>query len=231
MSLFTTSNVSCPVCGTVVQMMAAGSINADRRPDLRQAILDDSFQIVTCGSCALSFRLEPEFNYLDVGRGQWLAALPARRIADLAEAEAETRQVFDASYGPAARPAAQEVGKLLQLRLTFGWPGTREKLLLRDLGLDDVIIEMVKLDLMRRLPSAPLVEFMELRVQGMADGVIQFAFVNAETEEVDQSFGANRQLYDDIAAQSDAWATIRARLTAGPFVDMQRLYQTTPVAA
>jgi hypothetical protein len=228
MSLFTTSNVTCPACGSVVQMKAAGSINADRRPDLRDAILNDSFQIVACGNCGLSFRLEPEFNYLDVGRGQWLAALPARRIADLAAAEAETQQVFDASYGPAARPAAQEVGRLLQLRLTFGWPGTKEKLLLRALDLDDVIVEMTKLDLMRRLPSAPLVEFVELRVMGLADGVIQFAFVNAETEEVQQTFGANRQLYDDIAAQPGPWAAMRARLTAGPFVDMQRLYQTVP---
>jgi hypothetical protein len=224
MSLFTNSNVTCPNCQAVVNMKAVGSLNADRRPDLRQEIIDDTFQITTCPTCEESFRLSPAFNMLDVGNGQWLAGMPASQVFDWPGAEDEASAVFAASYGPTVPLAAREVAEGLQVRLCFGWPAIREKIILKEAGLDDVIIEMMKMDIMRRLKDAPFVAGIDLRVVALEGPVLQMVWIDAETEEVESRFSAQRALYDAIAAKPEPWAALRSQLTDGPFVDMQKLF-------
>lgn len=224
MSLFTNSNVTCPNCGAVVNMPAVGSVNADRRPDLRAAILDDTFQMTSCPTCQESFRLAPAFNYLDVGHGQWLAGMPAGGVADWPGAEDEARAVFAAAYGPTVPAAARAVAEGMQVRLCFGWPAIREKIWLKEAGLDDVVIEMMKLDIMRRLKDAPFVAGVEMRVVAEEGPVLRVVWVEADTEAVVQSFGVQRAMYDAILAKPGPWAPVQAQLTDGPFVDMQKLF-------
>lgn len=226
MSLFLPKNLVCPACKSLITMEAVGSINADRRPDYRDAILADDFQDVTCGSCAARFRLQPEFNYLDVGRGQWIAALPAMRMPNYPVEEAEAEALFALSYGDKAPLSAQEVGGALNKRVTFGWPAIREKLLIRAHDLDDVIVEMVKLDVLRRLPSAPLKPGVELRLVTVTEESLVMVWLNTDTEQVIEELVVPRDLYNSIAAASEAWSALRSRLTEGAFVDMQRLYMT-----
>lgn len=234
MSLFKPMNLTCPVCGTLASVEVAGSINADRRPDFRDAILANDFQDTVCANCGTGFRNEPDLNYLDMGRGQWIAAMPARGMIDHLEHETEVLDTFATSFGARSTPEARAIGDTLAVRLTFGWPGLREKLLLRDLGLDDVTLECMKTDLIRRLDSVPLSPGVELRLVAMEDDNMSLIWVNALTEDVLEQVQMTRALYDMIAADPDAWAPIRAELTAGPFVDMQRLYmgqgRTEPAA-
>ena len=224
MSLFETTTIQCPACDTTTEFEAAGSVNADRRPDLRDAILDNSFQNVRCPSCGEAMRLEPVVNYLDVELGLWLAAYPPRQIGDYLALEDQVKGLFDESYGVAASDAAQTVGAGLLPRLTFGWPGTREKLLLRQHKLDDVAIELLKLDLLRRLPEAPLRPGVELRVAGVSDDGFDFVWIETASEDVLQRFKASMALLDEIEGNPDGWAPLRASLTKGMFVDMQKLY-------
>lgn len=224
MSLFSQMNVQCPNCNATQNIAGVGSVNADRRPDLRAAILDDTFQIVTCDACGHAFRLEPLFNYLEVNKGLWIAAMPGREMPEFLDVEDQTTATFDVSYGVKAPAAAAEIGRDLRPRLTFGWPAVREKLVIDGLGLDDVIVEMLKLDLMRRLPEVPLAPGTELRLTGGGEDSLNFAWIETVSEDVTQSFTVDRALYDEIAGNAAGWAKIRARLTDGPFVDMQKLY-------
>lgn len=224
MSLFDLTALRCPVCETVTDFQAVGSVNADRRPDLREAILEESFQVVTCPSCAEVMRLEPMMNYLDVELGLWLASYPARRIGDHAALRGEVQALFDQSYGVQASDAAQGVGAGLQPRLVFGWPATREKLLLRQQGLDDGTLEMLKLDLLRRLPEAPLYPGVEMRVVQVHADSLAVVWIDAASEEVLDRFSASRALVEEIEGNAEGWAEMRGRLTDNPFVDMQKLY-------
>jgi hypothetical protein len=224
MSLVRPVNLVCPSCGHLIVMEAVGSVNADRRPDLREDILQDRFQDVHCGACGKSFRLQPEFNYLDVGRGQWIAGMPAARMPAHLQVEDEVTAAFDQFYGAQAPAAAREVGEGLTVRLTFGWPALREKLLLRGARLDDVLVEMMKLDLLRHLPSAPLGPGTELRLVRATDDLLAFVWIETATEKGLQEVVLPRAAYDEMVAGAEAWAGIRAQLTNGPFVDIQKLY-------
>ena len=224
MSLFQTITIECPVCETLADFDAAGSVNADRRPDLREDILENRFQTVACAECGEAMRLEPLFNYLDMEYGLWLAAYPAGRIADYLALEDEVQSLFDQSYGTEATPSAKEVGEGLRPRLTFGWAGTREKLFLRQQGLNDVSVEMMKLDLLRRLPDAPLRPGVELRLVDVLEETFGFVWIETATEEVLQEFEVNQALLREIEGNLEAWEAVRASLTSGIFVDMQKLY-------
>lgn len=224
MSLFRPMNIACPSCGELVTMPAVGSVNADRRPDFRDAILDSSFQNATCGACGDSFRLQPNFNYLDAGNQQWIAGLPANRMPDYLATEDEVTALFDTSYGKSAPKAAQDVGDSLDVRVTFGWPAMREKIFIRQNGLDDIIIEMLKLDFLRRLPKAPLAPGTELRLVGIQDDELRFHWVDSTTETVKSGIAVLRSAYDSIASHPDAFAKLRSRLETGPFIDMQKFY-------
>ena len=67
MSLFVPMTVKCPSCDHPITMEAVGSVNADRRPDYRDDILENTFQDIACEKCGETFRMEPEFIYLDAG--------------------------------------------------------------------------------------------------------------------------------------------------------------------
>lgn len=234
MSLFRLKNVTCAACGKTTVAEAVGSINADRRPDYRDAILDDAFQDMTCSECGAAYRLQPDFNYLDAGRGQWIAALPAVEVLRYPEAEAEVLALFATSFGDRAPEAAQAVGRGLDVRVTFGWPGVREKILLRAHGLDDVVVEMMKLDLIRRMPGAPIAPGIELRIVAVDGEHLEGIWLRTASEAALGRTPIPRQLYDAVAADAEGWAPVRARLTAGPFVDMQTGFleaDRTPEAA
>jgi endogenous inhibitor of DNA gyrase (YacG/DUF329 family) len=223
MSMFRMMPVKCPQCGTGVQFKAVVSVNGDRRPDLRAAIIAGSFQRQPCPECGNEFRLDPEMTYIDVGHKQWIAAYPVAKLGHWKELEQQARALFDQGYGPQAPASARQLGAGMNPRITFGWGGLREKLVAVDHQLDDVTLEQVKLAIVRNSESSPLSNEIELRFVTLADGKLVMAWIRAQTEQVVEQLEVPRQLYDDIAASPEKWQSLREELSAGPFVDMNRL--------
>lgn len=221
MSRFETSQATCPVCGTTVKFDVVMSVNADRRPDLRAAILDESFQREPCPSCGTSFRVAPDLNYLDVGRGRWIAAHPPAVVAKWLEIEAQDRSIFDQAYGASAARPARELGAGLHARITFGWPGLREKLLAADLELDDVELELLKLAITRSVEDAPLRDDTELRLVAARGDELEFAWLILMTEQVIETLTVPWNAYAEIRADQ-AWMEFRARFADALYVDLNR---------
>ncbi|TAL20694.1 MAG: hypothetical protein EPO01_13080 [Aquabacterium sp.] len=222
MSLFTQQEADCPACGKPVSFALVASVNADRRPDLRAAILDGSFQCEACPACGKVFRLEPEFTYLDVARGQWLLLQPVDRLADWPQLEEQAGNSYALAYGERAAPPAREIGKGLKARVTFGWEALREKLVAAEHGLDDVVLEMLKLRLLRSLPDQPLADGNELRLQAVEGDVLQLAWLAVPSGRPVEVLAVPRELYDGIAKDA-AWKPLREQVGGGFFVDLHRV--------
>ena len=225
MSLFYPATLPCPACEETVQFQACGSLNADRRPDLREQILSGQFQRGTCGKCSKAFRLDPEMVYLDVGRNQWIAAYPASRVGDWEQLEADSREAFAKSYGEKSTPDAQEIGRDLRPRLVFGWAALREKILLPENKLDDVNFELLKMALLRGMDDPPLAGDAELRLVTVDpdENELEMAFIVAQGEQLIETLRIPSELYDEIAADQEDWNELRAEVSAGYFVDIRRL--------
>jgi len=226
MSMFTEIKVGCPACGTEMPFKAVRSVNADRRADLRAAILDESFQRTTCGACGTLFRLDPDFAYIHAGRGQWIAARPLARLADWKAQEAEARDAFDRVYGSEAPPGVQAIGRQVVPRITFGWAALREKLVVVAHGLDDVTVELAKAAVLRASGEAPAGSS-ELRLAGVDadDRSLVFAWLRSADETAEGPMKRlPRETYDSVAADADGgWRELRQRVDAGLFVDLGRL--------
>jgi CpXC protein len=223
MSVFQMETVTCPGCGQSMKFHVNYSVNADRRPDFRDAILDGTFQRQACPSCGKSTRLEPEMTYFNVGRGQWLLVRPAGSLADWPALEEQARATFETAYGPGTPPAVREMGRSLKPRVTFGWSALREKLLCAELGLDDVTLELLKMALLRSLNELPLADDVELRLTKAEGDELVLRWIKAASEQPLEELRVPKSLYDDIVAAPGDWKELRAQLTAGPFVDVHRL--------
>ena len=223
MSLFQTQTLKCPACQTVATADMFYSVNADRRPDLRAAIIDGSFQRLLCTQCGASFRIDPEFNYLDLGRGQWISAHAIGKLGAWKSAEATDQESFDKAYGAAASAGAAAIGAGLAVRIVFGWPALREKLVAAENRLDDRELELLKMALLRTRDDAPLSQTVELRFAERSPEGLILEWIDATTDMPVQALMVPQSAYDEIADNLDDWAPLRQELSQGPFVDMQRL--------
>jgi len=226
MSLFESAKAACPKCGTVHQFEVVASVNADRRPDLRAAILDGSFQREQCAKCKAEFVAPPMFTYFEVGGGWWILAQPAGFDEKWRDAAEIAREGFAKAYGANASAAAREIGTGLKVRVVFGWPALREKLLCGDLKLDDVELELLKMAIVRSSQDSPIGDDNELRLVGARGSELSLAWIVAATERSIATLDVPRATYDEIAADHGDWQAIREEIASEPYVDMNRLLLT-----
>ena len=224
MSMFITQSVNCPSCNHGFDIEVVESVNADRRPDLREEIIAGTFQVQSCPECDAEFRVDPLFNYLDMANGVWIAAFPLSDLGNWVEKEDEANRTFAAAYGADAPGPAREIGEMLEVRLVFGWAALREKIYLAAEGMDDVTIELTKLAVMQGAGGAPVQAGVEFRMRNKTETTLHLSWINAQSNEAVETLTAPMALPESIEEAAEDWAPMRARLTDGPFVDIQKLW-------
>ncbi len=223
MSLFDSITASCPVCGKSAEHEIVVSVNAGRRPDLREAILDGTFQEVACPACAALFRLPPRFTYIDLERGQWLLAYPIDEVDQWTAREAAAELVFASTFGSRTLAGLDAIAAGMSRRVVFGWPALQEKLICADLGLDDVFVELLKISIIASAEGAAFADTTELRLRAGDATHLTFAWLDTRTEGDIENLTIPRTAYDEVLAAGDAWSVQRDQLREGMFVDLQRL--------
>lgn len=222
MSIFNTTEMACPNCATLVSFDLVHSVNADRRPDLRQAILERRFQAETCPACQTSFRVEPEFTYLNTQRGQYLAVWPLSKRAAWKELEARSQAAFDKSFGSGAPPEAKAIGNKLAARAVFGWAALNEKLFAAEAGIDDRTLELAKAGVLRHLDTVPVGGGSELRLIAVQGDELKLGWISTEGDELTDVISLPRSALAEIDAEPEAWQELREEIAAGLFVDLER---------
>ena len=231
MSIFVTAHAKCPACETPATLDYPASVNADRRPDLRASILDQSLFTLPCPSCGATLTFEPHITYLDMKRGQWILAESTDEIEHWRDAEAAATGIYDTAFGAGAPDVARALGARLKPRLVFGWPALIEKLRCDELGLDDVALESLKLAMLRATPERSIDPGQELRLSGRDGSNLVFAWIDPTTGAEMARVVAPDAAYVVVKGDAAAWAPL-ARLLAGRmYVDMNRVLRDAAPAA
>jgi hypothetical protein len=222
MSLFDSIGIACPACGRTAEITAVKSINADRTPELRTAVLEDSLQRLTCAGCGAPLRLEPQLLYLSLHDALWIIARPIADLPSWPAASHDARALFERNFAAAAPGSAGEIGRGLTPRLVFGWPALREKLVCRDAGLDDAAVELAKSLLLLSGPLMPAADGTELRLTEAGKDELRFAWIEQRTGLIREFLTMPPSLLHELDADPAFQDTAR-KLRGWPFIDLQKL--------
>ncbi|HEY5323022.1 MAG TPA: CpXC domain-containing protein [Caldimonas sp.] len=222
MSVFRNETVNCPACATPVDFELVLSVNADRRPDLRDEIVAGTFQRRPCPSCGTEFRVDPEFTYMDLGHGQYIGVWPVAKRGQWQACAQKTAQTFDEALGKGASPEAKKLGARLEPRAVFGWPALAEKIIAREAGIDDRTLELAKVMVLRNGSETPVPGRRELRlVEARAEDFV-LAWVRPADGAVETALRIPRTLIAEIDAEPEPWKAMRDSVGEGLVVDFQR---------
>ena len=143
MSTWTETSVQCPACGSPTAMRIATSVHITRVPEIRTAVLDRTLHRATC-RCGQQLAVDAAFTYVDIERGHWIQVEPASRRADWAAVEARTMRALTRGLDLTS-PIISGLAETARRRLVFGLEELREKLIVWDAGIDDGLLECIKL--------------------------------------------------------------------------------------
>jgi hypothetical protein len=231
MSFIVDATATCPTCDATARLDFPASINADRRPDLRAAILNGSIYVQDCASCGERLSFEPQTTYLDVGRRQWILAQSSEDRFGWVEAEQTAIEVHATAFGADAPDVARRLGKSIVSRLVFGWPAMAEKLLCRELGLDDVAVEALKMTAIARNTVPVLDPDLDFRLVGERGEALLFAWLDPTDGDHAAHMQVPKAAYALLKGGGDAWTPLMERVSGSLFVDIGRVLRAPAARA
>jgi hypothetical protein len=226
MSQTATHEVRC-TCGATVSVFCADSINAERHPHMRDAILARTLHVFRCEACLASIVVDKPFIYVDLGRRQLYSVQPPALRAQAREHGEALVEVFERTLGPRAGAAARAAfdGDAFHVRVCYGPEELREKLVAHDAGLRDLPLEALKAELLAGTPALREASVIALYLDRADEGELVFLAERAAGPPalLDDAVVTPRARYDALAAVP--WAELLARfpgIASGPHVSMLR---------
>lgn len=119
-------------------MFVATSVNAERHPHMREAILRRTFHVFECGACHQPVGIDKELLYIDLTRREFYGVFPLAAAADPAPCARKIAEAFETALGPGAGEAVRPLAEGMRVRVCFGLEAigedTRLGLLLEQAG-------------------------------------------------------------------------------------------------
>jgi hypothetical protein len=216
-STFVPATVVCPSCGRQDEVQLAESLNVTRTPTHRDWVMDETFQRFACAACGTTTVHMHDFLYIDFDAKLFVGVMRPHLRPTWAAIEHEADEAFRDALGTEAPTHARDIGIGFRVRTVFGLDALREKIVLDQLGVDDIDLEVVKLRLLlaSRAGDASLDPEAAPRLVS-ADGD-RLHLRRADGERVD----VLRAALDD-AGDPDL-DELRRQLTSGSWVDVGRV--------
>lgn len=220
MSKFVPADIQCP-CGETYRVQVAESIHAPRVPEIRQQILDGSFHRFTCPHCQQRSSVDKLFIYLDFDAHHWLTVFPEADLARRSYYQKLDEDSFRRTMLERAPDLVKRWAPSFTRRVVCGRAGLREKLIVFESGLDDRMIELMKLDLIRgrRLTLSPDTRCSLIECR---DRVLKFHYA-ASPSEAPRALSVPWSEYGRMVAGIESYQPALDQLMAGSFVDFRAL--------
>lgn len=231
MSVYQSRALTCPHCQHVATWSVAVSLNAARAAPQRQQILDGTFQRFTCSACGEMFRADGPLIYIDFDAKLWIGVFPTPWEAAWWEHEEEPLGVFQRYMIERCPPLVRSWAPGFEVRSVFGLERLREKLVAHGAGIDDRVLEAYKLDLLRGLGPYELAPSARPRLRELGPDGAMFHVPRPEPG-APHRFALVRVARAEIArvaaAREGEWASTIAAVSAGPYVDLGRIFVPRP---
>lgn len=200
MAIYHPTLITCP-CGDTFSANLARSINAGRTPAIREKIMRGEFHRVSCPKCGARNAVESPFFYTDLSRHAVYQVRARnerynfRRDSDRLTAAADAVPADLASSDPR------------QLRVVYGLDELREKLIAQDAGLDDRMVELLKVFALHEHPFLMQQPRLLMHLTGVDAASLDFVAYHHHGKE-QFKVSLPRAVSDDIVARDQemrAW--------------------------
>jgi hypothetical protein len=221
MSIVHQQKLTC-TCGTPLEVNQAETVNAVLQPHFRQAILDREFHRYLCQVCGRTIELDVKFSYLDWDRRQFFVVVPVADLPRADELVPGVKELYERIFFRAP-PGVKQVGSELMVRLVFGMEELREKIVLDEARLSDLILEAVKMQVMAGSPELRAARVVSLMLDSVAsDGTLVFRPYPTQTFAGYTSVSPD--LYAAVTARlEEVQRELKPRICNGPHVSLLRI--------
>lgn len=220
----------CERCQAPHRIVLAHSVNAERHPHLRTAILERRLHTFRCDSCGALTLVDKELLYIDLLRREFYGVSPVVALADARAASERVAEAFDLALGARASAAARDMAGGMVLRACFGLEELREKIVCRENGIFDLALEVLKAQLLANHDGARELGVWTLRLDEVCrDGRLRLlAEVGGADPRVDPALVVEVEgaRYRELASRP--WRELLAlvpNIASGPHVSLLRLAQ------
>jgi hypothetical protein len=222
MSTTYSQEITCSACSAISVVEIADSVSAERAPWMRAAILDRTFHVFACSGCGDPLRVEKELLYLDVPRRQWIGMFPPPDMARHEECSALVTATFREAFVERAAPVVQGWGADMKVRLVFGLEQLREKIICWERGLDDGIVELLKIEiLVGREDLRPYQPVTLILDDSDGDNLgFMIAYAEPPRESAPRLVFVPMEAYRQVEAALPELRDAHARMLEGPFVNL-----------
>jgi hypothetical protein len=150
MSISLNKVLPCRACGAAIEATTFESINPTRHAFLQDQLLARSLLLRSCASCGASHQHFDRLIWTDLPGKLCACVLQEAERPRWAELEREALGALSVPLRTEGPPAVRRWGAEVVIRLVFGLEELREKVVCRQAGLDDRVVEYLKVTLMDR---------------------------------------------------------------------------------
>lgn len=143
MADFNMQAIECPVCRTEQTTKIWECVDVTAEPKRKEKLLSDRIFVFRCGKCGHTVPLVYNCLYVDDNAAMMVWMLP----------EATEKELEEMSEQINAIRKKDDNGKRYMLRVVANPNELKEKIIIRDAGLDDRICELMKLVYVSQLPA------------------------------------------------------------------------------
>lgn len=175
-----------------------------------------------CAGCGATIDVQRDFVFTDFRRGDWVRVATPHALARWATVETETEEQFHRVLHHGA-PIVAGLAAKFRVRVVFDIDELRERLVIADAGLDDAIVECVKLSCVAERPELA-VPGRRIRVEAVAaTSDLRMASVRADQpDRVAARWSVPAALVARVTADRAAWRAANPELFERAFVSLDR---------
>ena len=208
--------IECPACGTGQLMWVVRAASVGRTPEVKAALLDGRFMRHRCEACAQVLEIERDLLWTDFDAGWFILCYASDAAVDVDACEEEAIEVFRTTAEQGCPPVVRALGERLSLRVVFGYDQLREKVLCREHGLDDKVVEFVKLAVLAARPEWQRPGFDGLRLVDVLPEGLAFEH---DADGPKPRVVIDRDTYTSIAADPRHFIDWAPQIWQGPYVN------------
>jgi rubredoxin len=220
--------IKCPKCGEKQEAHLFESINVRQEPELRDQLMANKINEVTCSACGFAFRVDKPLLYIDQDHQLMIYLIPA------------SEQQYDTGEDQFNEFLRNMLGVLPvdfrapEVQLVFSRVEMIERIFLTEAGLNPRIIEYIKHKIYAQNGAKipPLAKAILFNAQDSNEESLCFVVQDIATRKFEAVLQYQRETYDamdEMFADGEKSADLM-ELFPGPYISARRLFLEDPNA-